>query len=402
MMRQRRIALAALTGLASLALGCNGAAGRPSSQDATTTAGATAGASGSSSTALVSGPGRFSVSLTDAPNPELSKLVVTITSVTVHVVGEGWVPLPLDVDPPGSSLQVDLLQLQTYARSLGMLSLPPGKVTQIRLLVAPDVTVGTGAEMLNYVVLADAGQTKAPLKVPSGYQSGIKIVGPWEIADCTETAVTLDFDGKRSIWYHPTGQGNSPEETGWILRPVIRVSGSSKTPVACPPPESGQPPVEPPPAEPPPAEPPAGDPGTPPIPVEFGGTCAASAECISTSCVASFCGPGPAGAPCTRDVECVSGSCGGNGTCGIGSQGAACIGDGDCNSNACIEGTCGAGSTAPVGASCSSDGQCTSNFCSGGSCQPGFPGALCTTPGDCQSGICGGGLPLSCLSGGAQ
>jgi transcriptional regulator with AAA-type ATPase domain len=132
---------------------------------------------------------------------------------------------------------VDLLKLQngTFA-SLGVTALPGGRLTQIRLLVDE-----AGP---NYVTTPD--DVHHPLKVPSGTQSGIKLKLGVDLPDCPVGTLTLDFDGKKSIFTHPTGNGDL-----WILRPVVRLKAVTAQPGDC---STGAPPA-----------PPATDPPSPPI-----------------------------------------------------------------------------------------------------------------------------------------
>jgi len=148
--------------------------------------------------------GDIEIRLVDAPNMDVTQIVVTITSVEAHVAGK-WQTL--------SSTQktVDLLKLQggTFAL-LGVTSLPAGKITQFRLYV-------TDAGP-NYVVTPD--NMSHPLTVPSGDESGIKLKADVDVAPCSQGSLTLDFDGHNSIFTHPLGTGAGDE---WILRPVIRL-----------------------------------------------------------------------------------------------------------------------------------------------------------------------------------
>src|SRR5919198_846675 len=80
------------------------------------------------------GQGQLAVSLVDSPNPTAEKVTVKITGVTAHSTSAGWVSIATFADP----LVVDLLTLQSSAASLGLANLPPGTITQIRLMVAPD------------------------------------------------------------------------------------------------------------------------------------------------------------------------------------------------------------------------------------------------------------------------
>ena len=290
------------------------------------------------------GQGRLLVALVDKPTPQVSQIVVNVTRVTAHSVPAGWVT----VSPPSVSaatpLQIDLLTLQAPATALalGLVNLPPGKVTQLRLFVTP-----TG----NYVVPA-SGTAQVPLKVPSGTQSGIKVHGPWEISACAETAITLDFDGKRSIWYHPAQQGAE-----WILRPVIRTKRVDHAAVGC------------------------------------GPACSETSPCPEgQACVEGECQPptipGAVGDPCLEDADCLTLACGPGGTCAPGGANAPCGRDDECVSQICIEGNCTAPpEPVPAGGACLQDSDCLSNSCPEGTCEPGGQGAACGADTDCQEGM---------------
>jgi hypothetical protein len=261
-----------------------------------------------------SGQGQLAVQLTDAPAP-VDEIWVNVTSVRAHDTTSGWTTVS------STPVTVDLLKLQNYAMQLGIVTLAAGKVTQIRLVVAP-----TG----NHVVV---GGVEQPLEVPSGIESGIKIHGPWEIDSCQQTTVTLDFDGHKSIWYHPTGQGDS-----WILRPVIRTKRVEQTPGSC---EGG------------------GGEGS----GGAGASCTGSAGCLSGVCTGSVCQPGGAGAPCHVNADCTSSQC-----------------DTEV-------GTCSPGSALPAGQPCTVGSECLSNSCVANACAPGVQGAPCNANTDCQAGL---------------
>jgi Domain of unknown function (DUF4382) len=277
--------------------------------------------------------GQLAVSLVDAVNPEVEKITVNITRVTAHSTTEGWVTVNT-FDPP---MTVDLLTLQTVAAPLGLANLPPGKITQIRLLVAKEGNSVT------------TGGATVPLKVPSGYESGIKIHGPWDIVACNRSSVTLDFDGKKSIHYHPAQQGAE-----WILRPVIRVGASSREDVGCEETPSGD-------------EAPAGEEtaGSPPS-AGAGSPCSAGAECLSGVCTTNTCAAGGPGTPCVQGTDCASGSC---------------TAEGD------DKGTCAAGTAQPPGALCTANVECLSNACDAGTCGHGGQGTPCKAASDCDEGL---------------
>lgn len=277
--------------------------------------------SGTRNGSVAAGHGQLAVNLVDAPNPTVDEIWVNVERVVAHSATGGWVTLS------STPLKVDLLKLQSQAAALGMLALPAGTITQIRLVVSAEG---------NYVV---TGGTQVPLKVPSGCESGIKIMGPWQLPECHRTDVTLDFDGKNSIWYHPAAQGSE-----WILRPVIRVKKSETAEVGCTPSSGGTD---------------AGSDTPPPAPAGAGSSCTAPSECLSATCTASTCAPGGAGVPCVIAADCNSGTC-------------------------TSEGTCGSGTAGGTGAPCTATAECLSNVCSAGTCQPGMQGAPCTAVADCS------------------
>jgi hypothetical protein len=160
-----------------------------------------------------SGNGVLAVALTDAPSPDVKGIVVTVDSVTAHSDQAGWVTVAQ------GPITVDLLTLQDVSTKLGEVSLPAGTVSEVRLILADG-----GPQ---YVVLADGSH--APLKTPSGAQSGEKLKGPFTVSACERHTLTIDFDGKNSIAYHETG-GPNPE---WILRPVIRVKTEADEVLPC-------------------------------------------------------------------------------------------------------------------------------------------------------------------------
>jgi Domain of unknown function (DUF4382) len=336
---------------------------------------AACGSSAKSTNPPPTGQGQFSVALVDAPNRDVSAIVVNVTQVTAHVTRaappavDGWVVISPPTVTAAHPLTVDLLQLKTSAQDLGFANLPKdATVTQIRLVVAAGD---------NYVVLLDK-TTRVDLKVPSGAQSGIKIHGPWQIGECKRTVVTLDFDGLQSldVQTHPTGHGDE-----WILRPVIRVKTVVDDDVGCKPDDGGT----------------DGGPG---------GTCDATHACLGETevCLAGVCIGGP-GAPCILNAQCESRFCDtGLQQCGQGGDSAPCTLDTQCLSAKCTQalpaGSCAKGGG---GAQCRANSDCESDSCDGevslcnapaSTLVP--PGGPCTASAECQYGACDAG---KCTSG---
>lgn len=290
------------------------------------------------------GQGRLVVSLVDAPVPQVSQVVVNITKVTAHSETAGWINVTPPTVSAATPLVVDLLALQAPALpvDLGLANLPPGRITQLRLYVTQDG---------NYVVPA-GGTATVPLKVPSGTQSGIKIHGPWEITACSQLAIVLDFDARKSIWYHPALQGAE-----WILRPVIHTKRASSEPVGCQEGCSEQ------------------------NPCPEGQACGQDGQCTSP-------GPKPVGDPCLGGLECLSGVCDETQHCGPGGAYMPCQADADCVSGTCDEGTCTVPpDAASAGAACRYNPDCITNSCVDRLCEPGGQGAACRADTDCGEGM---------------
>lgn len=174
---------------------------------------------GCDSSGGVSGPaeGQFTLNLTDDP-ANLDSAVVTIDRVDL-VTEDGEEGSDDDdgdenegvITLTDQTRTIDLLQLQdgvdsTLAEGV---TVPEGEYTQLRLVLKDS----TGA---NYVITNSA--EKQNLQVPSGAQSGIKIVLPGEVEvenDGDEFAVTLDFDAEDSFVETGNGQYN--------FKPTVRV-----------------------------------------------------------------------------------------------------------------------------------------------------------------------------------
>lgn len=150
----------------------------------------------------IEGEGRFRLLLTDAPADVMLEANVTIERIELmDTTGTAFILL----DEP---VEYDLLQLQNGATAvLADTLVPLGAYSQIRVIVNEDA----------HVVWDDL--STSTLKIPSGPQTGIKIVGfqALEIDDDDDSAeVMLDFDAGRSF----VEAGNSGKV---IFKPVIKV-----------------------------------------------------------------------------------------------------------------------------------------------------------------------------------
>lgn len=158
------------------------------------------GCSDESTNPVDEGNGRMKIYLVDSPS-SFDSVIICVTSVEVHKADgdstSGWLTI-------NDSLRYfDLLLLRNGASAvLGDTSLAAGHYTQIRLII------GDGS----YVV---DGGIKHDLEIPSGSQTGIKLIHQFTIESGKVYELLLDFNVEKSIVITGTGQ--------YQLKPTIRV-----------------------------------------------------------------------------------------------------------------------------------------------------------------------------------
>ena len=166
--------------------------------------------------------GTLSLMLTDAPTENLYAVYVTIDKVQVHVVeGEtgSWDDV-VDLDPDKT---FNLLELADGVMAeLGSGALASGYYTQMRLIIGlvadGEVNIlGNFHPSANYII--DSSNVEHDLKIPSGVQTGIKLVHPFTIVEGLTVELLLDFDAQKSV--HVAGESGK-----YILKPTIKVIGT--------------------------------------------------------------------------------------------------------------------------------------------------------------------------------
>jgi hypothetical protein len=160
--------------------------------------------------------GTLSIGLTDAPGDYLN-VFVTIAEVHVHHETQGWETLTSpELKLPQT---VDLLDLVNgVTADLGIAELAAGHYNQMRLILGTQPENPGIHHFANYLVIEGeegADPVVTELKVPSGFQTGIKIVNGFDIVASGATELVLDFDSHRSIVQK--GNGN------FSLKPTIKV-----------------------------------------------------------------------------------------------------------------------------------------------------------------------------------
>jgi hypothetical protein len=181
------------------------------------------GVSACSDSTMVGGPAHLTVLLTDAPMDYIESAEVDIGAVIlVPADSGGHVVLSDD----GTDGPVNLLELQDAATELlAEADIEAGSYSQLRLIVeSASVTLAAGYEFTD-------GTTERDLFVPSGAQTGIKLLlgsadggdeGEPLVIPPGETMLVVDFDVSQSFVI----QGN-PETPagihGMIFKPTLRV-----------------------------------------------------------------------------------------------------------------------------------------------------------------------------------
>ena len=160
--------------------------------------------------------GRLSMSLTDKPGTGFDAVYVTIKEIAVHKddqAEDAWTTI-LQVNQT-----FELTALSNGVRKeLGIVDLEPGHYTQMRLIIGTDAVAPH--QYANFVV--DKGGTEWPMKVPSGVQTGLKIIQGFDINANSTTELVFDFDAMRSV----VVAGNSNK---YLLKPTIHMIDDTQT-----------------------------------------------------------------------------------------------------------------------------------------------------------------------------
>lgn len=158
---------------------------------------------------IESGNGKASFYLTDGPleADNVSEVVISISKVEVSGP-EGW-NMVKEFETPEA---INLLELQggeTFF--LDETELASGQYNQVRLGLS---TSQESQDPAHYLKFNDGSIEE--ITVPSGTQSGYKVVGGFTIPDGGVTSVIIDFDVRKSV----VKAGNSGK---YILKPTLRL-----------------------------------------------------------------------------------------------------------------------------------------------------------------------------------
>jgi hypothetical protein len=150
--------------------------------------------------------GQMQLAVADAPVDGAQSVVVKFTGI--ELTGDSGSPVGITFASPKS---IDLLtQSGTASAVLFNQPIPAGSYGQIRLMVMAD-----GDPSNSYVMLSDG--TMHGLQVPSGSETGLKLVSGFTVPSSGVVDYTIDFDLRQAITCPP---GQSP---ACILKPVERL-----------------------------------------------------------------------------------------------------------------------------------------------------------------------------------
>lgn len=150
---------------------------------------------------------QMKLSVADAPPADGATHVVVVFT-GVELTGDSGNPVTITFPAPQS---IDLMtQSGTASAVLFDQPIPPGSYGQIRLMVTAD-----GSANNSYIDLADG--SRLGLRIPSGAQTGLKLVSGFIVPSSGVVDYTIDFDLRKAITCPP---GQAP---ACILKPVERL-----------------------------------------------------------------------------------------------------------------------------------------------------------------------------------
>jgi hypothetical protein len=174
-------------------------------------AGCGGGGGGISGTGAAEGTVNFM--LTDAPSCGYDAVNITIEKLRVHTSSTAADGDAGCVDVPVVPTRIDLLTLSNgVIETLGQASLPAGRYTQLRLVLAAN---GRDAPWANSVV--PTGGRETALTTPSAQQSGLKLNVGIDVPAGQALDVVIDFDACQSV----VRRGNSGQ---YNLKPKVTVT----------------------------------------------------------------------------------------------------------------------------------------------------------------------------------
>ena len=173
-----------------------------------------AGCGGGGSDGSGSQTGTLRLGLTDAPVDQADAVVVQFTGVELKP--RNGVAFSRDFATPKT---LDVLALQGTNRALLLdgESVPAGEYEWMRLKVNADPAVRD-----SYVTI---GGEECEMRIPSGAETGLKLVRGFTVGAGTVTDFTIDFDLRKSLVQPPGQRADATSCNGqmYLLKPALRI-----------------------------------------------------------------------------------------------------------------------------------------------------------------------------------
>ena len=178
------------------------------------------------------GTGTLTLGLTDGPVEGAQNVVVAFTGIELKPQGgPAMDPIVMDAescdnfDAATGTCSIDLLDLVgTQRRQVFSGKLPAGHYEWVRLMVAAERNV-----MDSYINTLDGKQCS--LWIPSGSETGLKVVSGITITANGVSDYTLDFDVRKSITNPPGTAGTDPTlqcADNYVMSPAVRIVDSTE------------------------------------------------------------------------------------------------------------------------------------------------------------------------------
>jgi hypothetical protein len=171
--------------------------------------------------------GTLQVGLTDKQSDIFQQVVVAIREVRLVPAGlenaadnDARLPVLVSYNTPHV---VDILTLRFQQEILGTVTIPAGAFNQVRLVLEPNPS-GQGKDPLNFLTLKTAPTVKIPLTTPSAQQSGLKVLGQFEVKEGIINALLLDFDPNTAIVARGNGDYNLKPTGIRIVQPATALT----------------------------------------------------------------------------------------------------------------------------------------------------------------------------------
>jgi len=169
--------------------------------------------------------GIMNIGLTDGPVDNAGAIHIQFTGLELKPAGGPPERFDLNSDScdefdTAGNCTIDLLLLQgTEYRTLFSGDLPAGDYQWVRLLVNAEQNV-----MDSFITINNEGSMMdCPLWIPSGGQTGLKIVSGMTVTTNGVSNYMLDFDARTSVTAPPGLSALDECEQNYILKPAIRI-----------------------------------------------------------------------------------------------------------------------------------------------------------------------------------